>query len=49
MSTIHFEMHQKKMDREMNKYEIGQIQQNVNDRIYAVGIHPKILPAFLYV
>lgn len=25
MSTIHFEMHQKKMDREMNKYEIGQI------------------------
>lgn len=38
MSTIHFDMNQKKMDREMGRYVIGQIYQNVNDRIYVVDM-----------
>lgn len=38
MSTIHFDMNQKKMDREMGRYVIGQIYQNVNNRIYVVDM-----------
>lgn len=38
MSTIHFDMNQKKRDREIGRYVIGQIYQNVNDIIYVLDM-----------
>lgn len=38
MSTIHFDMNQEKIHREMGRYVIGKIYQNVNDRIYVVDM-----------